>query len=87
MAATRHDIDMTEGPLLGKIIRFAIPVALANLIQLAFDAADMAVIGKWSIYGHKSLAAIGATNTITGLLVIMISGIAGGANVVERPLA
>ena len=82
MAATRHDIDMTEGPLLGKIIRFAIPVALANLIQLAFDAADMAVIGKWSIYGHKSLAAIGATNTITGLLVIMISGIAGGANVV-----
>ena len=78
----RHNIDMTEGPLLGKIVKFAIPVALAHLIQLAFDAADMAVIGKWSVYGHRSLAAIGATNTITGLLLIMISGIAGGANVV-----
>ena len=75
-------IDMTKGPLLGKIVKFAIPVALANLLQLTFDAADLAVIGRWSLYGHRSLAAIGATNAITNLLLILTFGIAGGAQVV-----
>jgi len=78
----RHSVDMTEGPLLGKIVKFAIPVALAHLIQIAFDAADLAVIGRWSVYGHASMAAIGATNSLTNLLLILITGIAGGAQVV-----
>ena len=82
MSELKHQIDMTTGALLPKIVRFAIPVALAHLIQLTFDAADLAVIGRWSLYGHRSLAAIGATNAITSLMVILISGIAGGAQVV-----
>ena len=75
-------IDMTRGPLLAKIVKFAIPVALANLLQITFDAADLAVIGRWSLYGHRSLAAIGATNAITTLMLIFAFGIAGGAQVV-----
>ena len=77
-----HRIDMTAGPLFGKIVKFAIPVALANLLSITFDAADLAVIGRWSEFGHKSLAAIGATNAITSLMLIFAFGIAGGAQVV-----
>ena len=77
-----HRIDMTEGPIFGKIIKFAIPVALAHLLQLTFDAADMAVIGQWSQFGHTSQAAIGATNPITNLLLILVTGVAVGAQVV-----
>ena len=77
-----HHIDMTEGPILAKIVKFAIPVALAHLLQLTFDAADMAVIGQWSQFGHKSLAAIGSTNAITNLLLILVTGVACGAQVV-----
>ena len=77
-----HSIDMTEGSPFAKIVRFAIPVALAHLLQLTFDAADMAVIGQWSQFGHKSLAAIGSTNAITNLLLILVTGIACGAQVV-----
>ncbi len=80
--AHAHRIDMTTGPLFGKIVKFAIPVALANLLSITFDAADLAVIGRWSQFGHKSLAAIGATNAITGLMLIFAFGIAGGAQVV-----
>jgi len=80
--AHENRIDMTEGPLFGKIVNFAIPVALANLLSIAFDAADLAVIGRWSLYGHQSLAAIGATNAITSLMLILAFGIAGGAQVV-----
>ena len=82
MHSHAHRIDMTTGPLFGKIVKFAIPVALANLLSITFDAADLAVIGRWSLYGHRSLAAIGATNAITNLMLILTFGIAGGAQVV-----
>ena len=35
------EIDMTNGPLVGKIIRFAIPLALSGILQLLFNAADI----------------------------------------------
>ena len=75
-------IDMCRGPLAGNIVRFAIPVVLGDLLQLTFDAADMAVIGNWSVHGHSSLAAIGTTNSITNLLLTLVLGISGGVNVV-----
>lgn len=80
MTNRRYDVDMSSGPLFGKIIRFAVPLALAHLLQLTFDAADMAVIGNFS--SHESLAAIGATNSITNMLLTLVTGIAGGANVI-----
>ena len=82
--AKRYEMDMTSGPLLGKIVRFAIPLALAHLLQLAFDAADMMVIGNFS--SHESLAAIGTTNSITTLLMTLAIGIGGGVNVVAAQL-
>ena len=80
----RYEMDMTSGPLFGKIVRFAVPLALAHLLQLAFDAADMVVIGNFS--SHESLAAIGATNSITTLLMTLAIGIGGGVNVVAAQL-
>ena len=80
MAAKRQNIDMTTGPLTGKIIRFAFPLVVGNLLQLTFDAADMAIIGNFS--SSESMAAIGVTGAINGLLLTFVGGIAGGANVV-----
>ena len=80
MAAKRQNIDMTTGPLTGKIIRFAFPLVVGNLLQLTFDAADMAIIGNFS--SSDSMAAIGVTGAINGLLLTFVGGISGGANVV-----
>ena len=41
------EIDMTNGPLLGKIVRFAIPLALSGILQLLFNAADIVVVGQF----------------------------------------
>ena len=41
------EIDMTNGPLVGKIIRFAIPLALSGILQLLFNAADIIVVGQF----------------------------------------
>ena len=43
-----YEIDMTHGPLLGKIVRFAIPLALSGILQLLFNAADIVVVGRFS---------------------------------------
>lgn len=79
MTAKRNTIDMSTGALPGKIFRFALPLALTYILQLAFHAADMVVIGRWG--SPESLAAIGATHAILGLLLNIMTGLSTGANV------
>ncbi|MBE6380693.1 MAG: MATE family efflux transporter [Lentisphaerae bacterium] len=79
MSAKRNTIDMSHGPLTAKLIRYAAPLALTYLLQLAFVAADMVVIGQWG--SPESLAAIGATTPLLGLLLNVMTGISTGSNV------
>lgn len=69
---------MTNGPLLGKIVRFAIPLALSGILQLLFNAADIVVVGRWA--GDNSLAAVGSNTALIGLLTNLFVGLAVGAN-------
>ncbi len=74
-----YEIDMVNGPLLGKIIRFALPLALSGILQLLFNAADIVVVGQFA--GSTALAAVGSTGAITNLIVTLFMGISVGANV------
>ena len=58
-------MDMTHGPLAGKIMRFALPLMAANLVQLLFNAADIVVVGRFA--GSASLAAVSSTTAVTVL--------------------
>lgn len=40
-------MDLTEGKILTQLIRFAIPLLLANLLQQLYNAVDMMVIGHY----------------------------------------
>ena len=44
-----YEIDMTNGPLLGKIIRFSISLMITNMLQLLYNAADLIV--KMELFG------------------------------------
>ena len=70
---------MTEGPLLGKLVFYAVPLWLTGLMQIAFHAADMAVIGRFG--SDKSMAAIGAIGELSWLLICVVVGISSGSNV------
>ena len=48
MAATIEQVNMTEGALLPKIIRFSLPLAATGVLQLLFNAADVIVVGKFA---------------------------------------
>ena len=73
------EIDMTNGPLLGKIVRFAIPLALSGILQLLFNAADIVVVGQF--VGPTALAAVGSTSAVINLIVNLFMGFSVGANV------
>ena len=70
---------MSEGPLLGKLVRYAVPLWLTGLMQIAFHGADMAVIGRFG--SAKSMAAIGAVGELSWLLICVVIGISSGGNV------
>lgn len=80
MAKKKIEIDMTSGPLLIKIITFALPLMLTSILQLLYNAADIVVVGKFA--GDASLAAVGATSALTGLIVNLFMGMATGTGVI-----
>ena len=75
----KYEIDMCNGPLLGKLISFSIPLVLASNLQLLFNAVDIVVVGKFS--GSHAMAAVGSTTALINLLITLLIGISLGANV------
>jgi len=76
----RHtEIDMINGPITGKLIRFALPLMFSGMLQLLFNAADVVVVGQFC--GSTSLAAVGSNGAVINLLVTLFIGISVGTNV------
>lgn len=75
----KYEIDMCNGPLLGKILIFYIPLMLSGVLQLLFNAADIVVVGRFA--GSDALAAVGSTSSLINLLVNFFIGLSVGANV------
>ncbi|HKM28968.1 MAG TPA: hypothetical protein VJY37_04735 [Anaerovoracaceae bacterium] len=42
----KHEIDMTNGPILKKMLIFAFPLMISSILQLLFNAADIIVVGR-----------------------------------------
>ena len=78
---TRYEIDMTEGPLLPKILTFSVPLILTGILQLLYNAADVIVVGNFA-EGHEPLAAVSSTGSLINLLVNLFMGLSVGASVV-----
>ena len=71
---------MLEGSLWDKIIVFALPIALTGILEQMFNAADVAVLGRF--VGTEAMAAVGNNVPIVGLIVTLFLGLSLGANVV-----
>lgn len=75
-----QSMDMTNGPLLGKIIRYSIPVMLTSILQLLYNAADIVVVGRFA--GTTALAAVGAAGPLNTLMINLFIGLSVGTSVV-----
>ncbi len=72
-------MDMTNGPLLTKIIRFIIPLICTGVLQLLYNAADVIVVGRFD--GPQALAALGCTGSLINLIINVFMGLAIGSAV------
>ena len=71
--------SMIDGPLFSGIVMYTIPIILTSVLQLLFNAADLIVVGRFC--GSVSVAAVGATGSITNLMVNFFIGLSVGAGV------
>jgi putative MATE family efflux protein len=76
---SRHELDMSEGRLLPKLLIFSLPLMLTNMLQLTFNTADLIVVGRFA--GENALAAVGSNSALVFLIVSVLAGIGTGANV------
>lgn len=74
-----YEMDMCNGPILGKVLSYSLPLMLSGVLQLLFNAADVIVVGRFA--GSQSLAAVGSTTSLINLLINVFIGLSIGANV------
>lgn len=74
-----YTMDLTEGPLIKKLLLFSLPLMASNILQLCFNAADIMVVGQFA--GDNSLAAVGSTSSVIHLLTNVFMGLSVGVNV------
>ena len=79
MNQEKREMDMCEGPLAGKILRYTLPLALSGILQLCFNAADMIVVGRYA--SGEALAAVGSTGALINLIINVFMGLAVGVSV------
>ena len=75
-------LDLTTGSVTKKLIRFAIPIMLGNLLQQMYTAADRIIVGRFAEDGTAALGAVGATTSAINLIIGLFIGLATGVNVI-----
>ena len=75
----RPQQDLTTGPLGRQILVFSIPLILSNLLQVLFNMADVAVVGRFA--GAMALGSVGSTTILVSLFTGLLIGMSSGVNV------
>ena len=72
--------DMTKGNPLKLILSFSVPMLIGNIFQQVYNFVDAAIVGKF--VGAESLAAVGSTGTIVGVMICLMMGLTSGAGII-----
>jgi len=72
--------DLTRGPVMGSMLRFALPMILGNLLQQCYNIADTLIVGRF--LGSDALAAVGSSFTLMTFLTSILLGLCMGSGAV-----
>ena len=76
----KRDVDMTQGNIIGHIVRFSIPLLIGNLFQQLYNTVDTWVVGNY--VSNEAFSAVGSVAPIVNMLIGAFTGLASGAGVV-----
>lgn len=71
---------MLQGGIISKVLLFALPLAFTGMLQQLFNAADVAIVGRF--VSKQAMAAVGSNASVVSLMVNLFVGISIGVNVV-----
>ncbi len=74
-----HQLDLTEGVIWRKLLRFSVPIILSSLLQAAYSLADTIIAGR--MIGTSAISAINNASQITTILTQVIIGVTAGGNI------
>lgn len=73
--------DLTKGRPEKLLLSFSLPIFFGNLLQLTYSLVDTRIVGSY--LGKHALAAVGATSTMSGLLIGFLMGLANGFAIIQ----
>lgn len=71
-------LDLTEGGITGRLLRFALPLMAGTLLQQLYNVADTLVVGRF--LGADALAAVGSAYTLMTFLTSILLGLCMGSS-------
>ena len=76
MANKVSNQDLTQGSLWRQVLLVGVPLILSNILQITFNAVDVAVVGRFS--GTLALGSVGSTSILLSTITSILIGLAGG---------
>lgn len=80
MTAGKGRIDLTEGPIVRNLLRFAVPILLGTIVTQLYNVADSVIVGRF--IGADALAAVSAGSPVMSLINLFMIGLSAGSSVV-----
>lgn len=72
------DHSLTEGSITGKLLTFALPLMVGNLLQQFYNIADTLIVGRF--IGPDALAAVGSAYSLMIFLTSILLGLCMGSS-------
>ena len=69
--------DLTRGPVMGSMFRFAVPMILGNLLQQCYNITDTLIVSRF--LGPDALAAVGSSYSLMSFLTSILLGLCMGS--------
>lgn len=70
------NLDLTKGSITKRLILFALPLMVGNILQQVYNIADTLIVGRFM--GEEALAAVGSAYTLMTFLTSIIMGLCMG---------
>lgn len=74
-----NDNDFTEGSILGKLMKFMLPVLGAQILQAMYGAVDILIVGRFGT--TSGISAVSTGSSIINLVTFAVTGLAMGITV------
>ena len=70
--------DLTEGKIVQKLLKFAFPIMVGNLLQQLYNVVDTLIVGRY--LGENALAAVGSSYALMVFITSIIIGLCMGSS-------